>query len=52
MELFQKIVAGAVTDARADARILRRLSAGTDHPMLAAFPEGEYLKGLLLEKVA
>ncbi|SOY50006.1 putative S-adenosyl-L-methionine-dependent methyltransferase [Cupriavidus taiwanensis] len=52
MELFQKIVAGAVTDAKADARILRRLSAGTDHPMLAAFPEGEYLKGLLLEKVA
>jgi len=51
MELFQKIVAGAVTDARSDARILRRLSAGTDHPMSAAFPEGEYLKGLLLEKV-
>ncbi|QET02942.1 class I SAM-dependent rRNA methyltransferase [Cupriavidus pauculus] len=51
MELFQKIVAGAVTDARADARILRRLSAGTDHPMSAAFPEGEYLKGLLLEKI-
>ncbi|MWL86072.1 class I SAM-dependent rRNA methyltransferase [Cupriavidus sp. SW-Y-13] len=51
MELFHKIVAGAVTDARADARILRRLSAGTDHPMSAAFPEGEYLKGLLLEKV-
>lgn len=50
-ELFQKIVAGAATDARADARILRRLSAGTDHPMLAAFPEGEYLKGLLLERV-
>jgi len=52
MELFHKIIAGAATDARADARILRRLSAGTDHPMLAAFPEGEYLKGLLLEKVA
>ncbi|RZT38688.1 class I SAM-dependent rRNA methyltransferase [Cupriavidus agavae] len=51
MELFHKIVAGAATDARADARILRRLSAGTDHPMSAAFPEGEYLKGLLLEKV-
>ena len=51
MELFHKIVAGAATDERADARILRRLSAGTDHPMSAAFPEGEYLKGLLLEKV-
>ncbi|QQE07136.1 class I SAM-dependent rRNA methyltransferase [Cupriavidus gilardii] len=51
MELFHKIVAGAATDARVDARILRRLSAGTDHPMLAAFPEGEYLKGLLLQRV-
>ncbi|MGY8527139.1 class I SAM-dependent rRNA methyltransferase [Paracidovorax citrulli] len=50
-DLFQKIVAGAATDARVDARILRRLSAGTDHPMLAAFPEGEYLKGLLLQRV-
>lgn len=50
-QLFQKIVAGAATDARVDARILRRLSAGADHPMLAAFPEGEYLKGLLLQRI-
>ena len=48
-ELFQKIVAGAAADARVDARILRRLGAGIDHPLLTAFPEGEYLKGLLLQ---
>jgi 23S rRNA (cytosine1962-C5)-methyltransferase len=48
-ELFQKIVAGAAADAGVDARILKRLGAGLDHPLLAAFPEGEYLKGLLLQ---
>lgn len=48
-DLFQKIVAGAAADARVDARILKRLGAGVDHPLLTAFPEGEYLKGLLLQ---
>jgi len=50
-ELFQKIIAGAATDAGVDARILRRLSAGIDHPMTTNFPEGEYLKGLLLQRI-
>lgn len=50
-DLFQKIVAGAAVDAGVEARILRRLSAGLDHPMLASFPEGEYLKGLWLQRV-
>jgi 23S rRNA (cytosine1962-C5)-methyltransferase len=49
-DLFQKIVAGAANDAKVDARILRRLSAGGDHPMTTSFPEGEYLKGLMLYK--
>lgn len=49
-DLFQKIVAGAANDAKVDARILRRLSAGADHPMTTSFPEGEYLKGLMLQK--
>ncbi|WP_322068280.1 class I SAM-dependent rRNA methyltransferase [Paraburkholderia bannensis] len=48
-ELFQKIVAGAAADAKVDARIIKRLGAGVDHPLLTAFPEGEYLKGLLLQ---
>lgn len=48
-DLFQKIVAGAASDAGVDARILRRLGASADHPVGLAFPEGEYLKGLLCQ---
>jgi 23S rRNA (cytosine1962-C5)-methyltransferase len=48
-ELFQKVVAGAAIDAGVDARILRRLGPGADHPVALAFPEGDYLKGLLCQ---
>ena len=47
-DLFQKIVAGAALDARVDARIERWLHAAPDHPTLLSFPEGAYLKGLVL----
>ena len=46
---INKIVAGAAVDAARDARILRRLAAGPDHPVALHFPEGEYLKGLLVQ---
>lgn len=49
VEFFQKIVASAAADAGRDARILRRLMASSDHPVGLAAPEGEYLKGLLVE---
>jgi 23S rRNA (cytosine1962-C5)-methyltransferase len=49
-ELFQKIVAGAAADARVSLALRERLSAAPDHPVLIEFPEGEYLKGLLLER--
>lgn len=49
IELFQRIVAGAAVDAGRDARIVRRLSAAPDHPVALNFPEGEYLKGLLVQ---
>ncbi len=49
-ELFQSIVAGAALDAGADAKIVERFTAAADHPVALAFPEGEYLKGLLLLK--
>jgi 23S rRNA (cytosine1962-C5)-methyltransferase len=48
-ELFQKIVAGAALDAGRTARIVQRLHGAADHPVDLAFPEGEYLKGLLLQ---
>ncbi len=47
-DLFQKIVAGAALDAGADARIIERFGPAADHPVALAFPEGDYLKGLLV----
>ena len=49
-ELFQKIVAGAAIDANVDAAIIGKLAASADHPVALNFPEGEYLKGLLIRK--
>jgi 23S rRNA (cytosine1962-C5)-methyltransferase len=48
--LFQSIVAGAALDAGADAKIIERFGAAADHPVALEFPEGEYLKGLLVLK--
>jgi len=50
-DLFRRIVAGAVVDARVDAQLLRHLAAGIDHPMAMTHPEGEYLKGLMLRRM-
>jgi 23S rRNA (cytosine1962-C5)-methyltransferase len=47
-DLFQKIVAGAALDAGVDAQIVDRLNAAADHPVLLSFPEGAYLKGLVV----
>ena len=47
-DLFQKIIAGAALDAGVDAQIVHRLHAAADHPVLLSFPEGAYLKGLVL----
>jgi 23S rRNA (cytosine1962-C5)-methyltransferase len=50
VELFHKVVAGAAVDAGVDGAILERLGAAPDHPMTLFFPEGEYLKGLVIVK--
>lgn len=47
-ELFQKIIAGAALDAGVDAQIVHHLHESADHPVLLSFPEGAYLKGLVL----
>jgi 23S rRNA (cytosine1962-C5)-methyltransferase len=47
-DLFQKIVFGALADSGRQAQIVKHLSASDDHPIALTFPEGEYLKGLLL----
>jgi 23S rRNA (cytosine1962-C5)-methyltransferase len=48
--LFRKIVAGAAQDAGVDASVIATLGAAADHPVALSFPEGEYLKGLLVRK--
>ena len=48
-ELFQKIVAGAALDSGRNARVVQRLQGSADHPVALSFPEGEYLKGLLVQ---
>lgn len=47
-DLFHKIVASAGSDAGVDGYITERLGGAPDHPMTIAFPEGEYLKGLVV----
>jgi 23S rRNA (cytosine1962-C5)-methyltransferase len=49
-DLFHKIVAGAGMDAGVDAAILERLQAAPDHAASLFFPEGDYLKGLVLRR--
>ena len=51
-ELFKKILASSAEDVRQDFSILDTFSADQDHPQLLSFPEGEYLKGLLLQKLS
>jgi len=46
-DLFRKIVAGAALDAGSDAQVVDQFHSTPDHPVSLAFPEGEYLKGLL-----
>lgn len=50
-DLFHKIVAGAGLDAGVDAYITERMGGAPDHPMTVTFPEGEYLKGMVLVKM-
>ncbi|NMC13625.1 MAG: methyltransferase domain-containing protein [Chloroflexi bacterium] len=48
-DLFQKIVAGAALDAGVGAQIINQLHQAEDHPILLSFPEGQYLKGLIIQ---
>lgn len=49
-DLFHKIVASAAADAGVDGYITERLGGAPDHPMTLVFPEGEYLKGLVIQR--
>jgi 23S rRNA (cytosine1962-C5)-methyltransferase len=45
---FREVVAAAAADAGRQPAIVAELGHPPDHPVLAAHPEGEYLKSLLL----
>ncbi len=49
LDLFQKVIFAAALDAGRRVAFVRRLTAGIDHPVSLYCPEGEYLKGFLLE---
>ncbi|ACU06416.1 class I SAM-dependent rRNA methyltransferase [Pedobacter heparinus] len=48
METFKQIIAWAALDAGREVQIIRQFCQPEDHPVSLSFPEGEYLKGLLL----
>lgn len=47
-DFFDKVVAEAAQDAKRDFQMLYRTRQGVDHPTALNFPEGAYLKGVIL----
>jgi 23S rRNA (cytosine1962-C5)-methyltransferase len=47
-QLFNNTITSAAIESGRNIRILRYLSQPPDHPVTPFFPEGEYLKGLIL----
>ncbi|MBC7614600.1 MAG: class I SAM-dependent rRNA methyltransferase [Pedobacter sp.] len=48
IETFKQIIAWAALDAGKEVQVIKQFSQPEDHPVRLSFPEGEYLKGLLL----
>ena len=51
-ELFDKVLAEAAADAHKDFQMIARTRQGADHPVALAFPEGLYLKGVILRSMS
>ena len=47
--LFYNTITSAAMEVGREAKVLHRLSQGADHPVSLFHPEGEYLKGLVVE---
>ena len=47
-DLFDKILMEAAEDAGRDFQIVSRTRQAADHPVMVSFPEGLYLKGVIL----
>ena len=52
VETFDKMVQEASLDAGREFQIIARTRQGCDHPVALGFPEGLYLKGLILRSVS
>ena len=50
-ELFDKVLAEAAQDAGRDFQMIARTRQGSDHPVALNFPEGLYLKGVILRSL-
>jgi Predicted SAM-dependent methyltransferases len=51
MDTFKQVLAWAALDAGKEIQFIRQFHQPEDHPVRASFPEGEYLKGLLVRVV-
>ncbi|WP_257658129.1 class I SAM-dependent rRNA methyltransferase [Parapedobacter lycopersici] len=51
MGTFKQVLAWAALDADKEIQFIHQFSQPEDHPIRASFPEGEYLKGLLVRVV-
>ena len=50
-ELFEKTLADAAHDAGKNFQVIARTTQAEDHPVLLSFPEGLYLKGVVLRSL-
>ncbi|PRD47963.1 class I SAM-dependent rRNA methyltransferase [Sphingobacterium haloxyli] len=48
IDTFKQVLAWAALDAGKEIQFIRHFNQPEDHPIRASFPEGEYLKGLLV----
>lgn len=48
-KLFEDTIRAAAIEAKRDIKIVEKLNQPADHPINIFFPEGEYLKGLILK---
>lgn len=51
IETFKQVIAWAALDAGKQIQFIKQFTQPEDHPVRASFPEGEYLKGLLVRVV-
>jgi 23S rRNA (cytosine1962-C5)-methyltransferase len=46
--LFYNTITSAAIEARRNVKLLHYLHQPADHPVIPNFPEGEYLKGMVV----